>query len=179
MTRALWAMFLTMAALVGIALAIALGVGAPHPGIIERAAAGAFGLIGLGAGSIALSTSVEAAVAVRRRPPGADEELADAGRAELLNLERSLRFGESSAGDFYAQVRPRLVRLTAARLAGKGLSLADRQAAVALLGADAYALVDPETGPPADRFQHGVQLERLADFVAKLEALGDLDDPRI
>ena len=117
LTRALWAMFLTMAALVGIALAIALGVGAPHPAIIERAAAGAFGLIGLGAGSIALSTAVDPGTTGRRRPRPSDEDLVDAGQAGLLGLERSLRFGASSAGDFHAQVRPRLIRLTTARLA--------------------------------------------------------------
>lgn len=173
MTRALWAAFLTMAALVGIALAIALGVGVPHPAIIERVAAGAFGLIGLGAGSIALSSAVDQATTLRRRSPTPDEELTDAGVAELLGLERTLRFGSSSAGDFYAQVRPRLIRLTAARLARNGVGLSDSKRAIELLGEDGYALVDPTTGPPADRFQPGVPLGALSKLVDKLEALGD------
>jgi len=166
-------MFLTMAALVGIALAIALAVGAPHPAILERAAAGAFGLLGLGAGSIALSAAVDTGPKGRLRSQGPDEELADAGLAGLLGLERSLRFGQSSAGDFHAQVRPRLIRLTVACLSRKGIDLSDTERVVALLGADAYALVDPRAAPPADRFQPGVPLGRLRNLVSKLEALED------
>ena len=108
---------------------IALGVGAPDPGAIERAAAGAFGLLGLGAGSIALSAAVEAGrpAGPRRRRP--DEEPSDAGTAALVALERSLRFGASTAGDFYTQVRPRLVPLAKSCLARHGVALSDKERA--------------------------------------------------
>lgn len=172
MTRALWGSFVTMAALVGIALAIALGVGAPHPGTIERAAAGAFGLIGIAAGSVALSTAVEASVPARARPRRRDEEASDAGTSNLVALERSLRFGTSTAGDYYAQVRPRLVPLAKSRLARKGVALSDKQRAIEVLGTDAYALVDPGGTPPEDRFEPGVPLDRVRRLLDKLEALG-------
>jgi hypothetical protein len=160
---------LTVAALVGIALGIALGVGAPHPAVLERAAAGAFGLLGLGAGSIALSTAVE--TAPRARPPGGTDEPPDARTADLLSIERSLRFGASTAGDFYAQTRPRLVRVASARLARNGVTLSDRERAANLLGADAFELVDPEIEPPADRFARGIPLSRVRGLVEVLEAL--------
>ena len=67
MTRARWATFFTTAAIGAIALGIALGVGAPDQGAIERAAAGALGLLGLGAGAIALSTAVDAGLPARPR----------------------------------------------------------------------------------------------------------------
>jgi hypothetical protein len=166
LTRSLWATFLTTAILV----AIALGVGAPDPGAIERASAGAFGLLGLGAGSIALSAAVEAGLPAhpRRRPAEVPDE---AGTAALIRLERSLRFGASTAGDFYTQVRPRLVPLAKSCLARHGVSLSDKERAVELLGIDAYALVDPDETPPADRFDPGVPLDRVDRLFDRLEAL--------
>jgi hypothetical protein len=169
LTRALAVGFLTIAALVGVALAIALGVGAPHPAVLERAAAGAFGLLGIGAGSIALSTAVE--TPPRTRPPGGADEPPDARTADLLSIERSLRFGASTAGDFYAQTRPRLVQIASACLARKGVALSDRERAADLLGADAFELVDPYIEPPTDRFARGVPLSRVRRFVGVLEAL--------
>jgi hypothetical protein len=171
LTRSLWAAFLTTAILAAIAFGLALGVGAPDPGTIERAAAGAFGLLGLGAGSIALSAAVEAGLPAgprRRRPEGLPDE---AGTAALVGLERSLRFGASTAGDFYTQVRPRLVPLTKSCLARHGGSLSDKERAVGLLGADAYALVDPDGTPPADRFEPGVPLDQVRRLLDRLEAL--------
>ena len=146
MTRALWATFVTTAALVAIALGIALGVGAPDPGVIERAAAGAFGLLGLGAGSVAVSAAVEGGLPARPRLRRPVEEPSDAGTAGLVALERSLRFGASTAGDFYAQVRPRLVLLARSCFAREGVALSDKERSVELLGIDAYALVDPDGG---------------------------------
>jgi len=172
LTRPLWVTFATLAFFVAVALGIALGVGAPDPGAIERSAAGAFGLLGLGAGSIALSAAVEAG-----RPPGtrlarSGEEPSDAGTAALVALERSLRFGASTAGDFYAHVRPRLVPLATSCLARHGVPLSDKKRAEELLGVDAYELVDPTGSPPADRFEPGVPVERVRLLVDRLEALG-------
>ena len=172
MTRALWATFFTTAAMVAIALGIALGVGAPDQGAIERAAAGALGLLGVGAGSIALSAAVEAGLPARPRRRRPFEEPTDAGTAGLVALESSLRFGASTAGDFYAQVRPRLVSLAGSCLARQGVALSDRERSVQLLGADAYALVDPDGAPPEDRFKPGVPLNRVRLFLDRLEALG-------
>ena len=171
MTRALWATFLTMAAFVAIALGVALGVGAPDPGAIERAAAGAFGLLGVTAGSIALSAAVEAGQPARARPRRPDETPSDAGTEAFIALERSLRFGVSTTGDFYAKVRPRLVPLARSCLAHRGVALSDRERAIELLGIDAYALVDPDAAPPVDRFGPGVPLDRVRQLVGRLETL--------
>jgi len=173
MTKALAASFLTMAALVGIALTIALIVGVPHPVVIERAAAAAFGLLGLGAGSIALSAVVEAGQPARRVPPRGEAELADSSVASFVALERSLRFGASTAGDFYAHVRPRLASITRTRLAERGMALSDKNGAMDLLGTDSYALVDPAAAPPADRFEPGIALSRVRQLVEILEMLGE------
>jgi len=171
LTRALWAGFFTLASLVAVGLGIALAVGAPHPAMIERAAAGAFGLLGLGAGSIALSAAVDAGRPARRRQRPPADDLLDAGAARLLDVERSLRLGTTTAGDFHAHVRPILLRIARARLARRGIALADREQAVQLLGADNYALVDPRAAPPADRFAPGVRLDELRRLVDRLEAL--------
>ena len=172
MTRALWATFLTTAALVAIALGIALGVGAPDPGAIERAAAAGIGLLGLGAGWITLSAEVEAGLPARPTRRHRGEEPSDAGTTALLDLERSLRFGASTAGDYHAQLRPRLVALARSCLARTGVALSDKERSVELLGADAYALVDPDRVPPEDRFGPGVPLEQVRRLLDRLEALG-------
>lgn len=172
MTRALRASFLTMAALVGACLAIALGVGVPHTALIERGAAAAFGLLGLGAGSIALSAAVEAGLPISpRRARDADGPI-DAGTASLLDLERSVRMGALAAGDFYAHVRPRLVPLARSRLSQAGVALSDKERATELLGPAGYALVDPAALPPTDRFGPGVRLEEIRGLLDRLEALG-------
>ena len=174
MTRALWASFLTMAALVAIALAIALGIGVPHPALVERSAAAAFRPARTGGGSIALSTAVDSGrAALRSRRRELLEEAADAGTAGLAALERSIRFGASTAGDFYGQLRPRLVSLAKARLSRYGVALSDRKRVEELLGRDAYVIVDPECPPPVDRFAPGVPLCQLRGLLDKLEASGE------
>jgi hypothetical protein len=173
MTRALRASFLTMAGLVATGLAVALFVGAPHPALIERAAAAAFGALGLGAGLIALSVTVAADLPAPARRARLAEEPSEAGATALFDLERSLRVGSLAAGDFHAHVRPRLVHVAASRLARGGVALSDHSRAVELLGAEAYALVDPAGAPPGDRFGPGVALARVGDLLDKLEALGE------
>ena len=172
MTRALWATFFTTAALLTIAFGVALGVGAPDPGAIERAAAGVLGLLGLSAGSIALSAAVEAGGQTRPRLRRSVEEPGEAGTANLVALERALRFGASTAGDFYTQVRPRLVALARSSLARGGVALSDKERSVALLGSDCYALVDPKAEPPEDRFRPGVPLDEVSQLLDRLESLG-------
>jgi len=172
LTRPLWLTFLTLAIGVGLGLGIALGVGAPDPGATERAAAGAFGLLGLGVGSIALSSAVEDGAPAQTRRARTEDEPDDAATAVLVRLERSLRFGASTAGDFYAYLRPRLITLTRSCLADHGVALSDREGSIALLGEDAYALVEPDGAPPADRFGPGVSLERVRELVGRLEVLG-------
>jgi len=169
-TRALWATFATLAAFVAIGLGIALGVGAPDPGVYERAAAGIFGCLGLGAGLTALSSTVEADLPFRPRS-SRPEEPTDAGTDALVALERSLRFGASAAGDFHTQVRPRLMTLANACLGRHGVALSDRERATELLGTDAFDLVDPTREPPADRFEPGVPVARVRRLVDRLETL--------
>ena len=112
-----------MASLVAVALAVALVIGVPHPAAIERAAAAAFGLLGLGAGSIALSAAVDSGALFGTKSSRRGEEPAEAAVASFVSLERSLRFGASTAGDFYTQVRPRLVALVSTCLAREGVAL--------------------------------------------------------
>jgi hypothetical protein len=52
------------------------------------------------------------------------------------------------------------------------VALSDKERAIELLGIDAYALVDPDGAPPADRFEPGVPLEQVRRLLDKLEALG-------
>lgn len=172
MTRALWASVITLAVFVVIGLGIAIGVGAPDPGAFERAAAGMLGGLGLATALIALSAAVDAGLPPRRRPRR-PVELSDAGTSGLLALELLLRFGASTAGDFHAQVRPRLVPLASSCLARHGVMLSDRERSTELLGADGYALVDPAAAPPEDRFGPGIPEERIRRLVDRLEGLGD------
>jgi len=112
---------------------------------------GALGLAGACAGSIASRPrSSRLAGAPRRRRPF--EEPTDAGAAGFVALESSLRFGASTAGDFYAQVRPGWSP-SLGRASPPRCGTSDRERSVQLLGADAYALVDPDGAPPEDRFK--------------------------
>jgi hypothetical protein len=52
------------------------------------------------------------------------------------------------------------------------VALSDRERSVQLLGADAYALGDPDDAPPEDRFKPGVPLSRVHLLLDRLEALG-------
>jgi hypothetical protein len=162
-----------MAGLVAIGLATALVVGVPHPAIIERGAAAAFGALGLGAGLIALSVTVDAGLPAPRRTGRLADEPAEAGATALFDLERSLRVATMASGDFYAHIRPRLMSVTAFCLGHVGVSISDRSRSVELLGTEAYALVDPERAPPSDRFGPGVALDQVRDLLDRLEAIGD------
>lgn len=149
-------------------IALALGLGAPDPGIAERAYGAAMGLLGCLAGI--------AYVAERERPgtgPGedGDEDSAanDPALRALSDLERNLRLGRLTLGDFHVLVRPRLVDLVASRLARRGVPLASPAARSAL--GDSYALVDPSSSTPTDRSRPGVPLAAVADLVARLEEL--------
>jgi hypothetical protein len=173
LTRALWASFVTATILVGIALAIALGVGAPDPGVIERAAAAAWGLVGLGAGSATLSRVTGIAEPRGSVPHQPAEVPTDSRTTRLVALERSLRFGATTSGDFYGQVRPRLARLAASFLSLRNVSITDKESVETLLGASAYELVDPRTKPPTDRFSPGVPVEQVSELIGRLEALED------
>jgi hypothetical protein len=171
MTRSTRASFVLMAVLVAIGLGLALGLGAPDPGIAERAAAGAFGALALAAALLSAGAAIRRATDPPRRAPDVPSAT-DAGTAGIASLERSLRFGASSAGDFHAHVRPRLVALAAARLGSHGIELGDRDRATAALGPAGYALVDPASGPPGDRFAPGVAIATTAELVDRLDRLG-------
>ena len=97
----------------------------------------------------------------------------DAGAAGAASLERSLRFGASSAGDFHAHVRPRLEALATSRLARVGIDLADEPRARAALGPVGYELVAPGSDPHPDRAAPGVPLEAVAALVDAMSALGE------
>jgi len=171
-SRPVRSLLCALAVLVVIGLGLALGIGAPDPGLAERAAAVALGGLGLLAGIVVIASLSTGHAALPGVATPDSEEPVDAGEATLAELERSLRFGASSAGDFYALVRPRLVALSAARLRTHRVTLEDRDAAPAMLGPDVYALVDPAQERPGERFAPGVSLEEVRRVVERLEALG-------
>ena len=109
LTRALWATFFTTAAIVAIALGIALGVGAPDQGAIERAAAGALGLLGawcrvdrpLGRGRSRLAGAPAPAAPFRgadRRRHGWARSTRELAPVRGFNRRRLLRAGPAQAG---------------------------------------------------------------------------------
>jgi hypothetical protein len=92
--------------------------------------------------------------------------------AQLVRLERIVKWSRSSERDAYARLRPVLVEIADVRLARRGLRL-DRDVAEArrLLGATAWEFVRPDRPPPADRDAPGMAARDLEEILDALEAL--------
>jgi hypothetical protein len=150
--------------------ALALGLGAPDPGVAERCYAGAMGLITLAALLAHLADREEAATE-QVDEAGVDDDASSSDPAirAFADLERALRLGRLTAGDFHSTVRPRLLRLASSRLARAGAPITTAGGRE-LLG-DSFELVDPAAGPPRDRSSPGTGLDEVAALVRRLEQL--------
>jgi hypothetical protein len=85
----------------------------------------------------------------------------------------SVEWGLVSAFDFDTSLRPRLTRVAAARLADRhGVDLAAQPSAAArLLGAEAWALIDPARLPIADRSIRGPDRAAVARVLDAIERI--------
>ncbi len=155
-------------------LVVALSVGLPDPGAAERAYAAVVGTTCCVLGIIwlrltATGPAPEGRFGALGRSESDDE--ADTPIVEATrSLERSLRLGASTMGEFRRLVEPRLRSLTSARLRRSGIELSDAARASELLG-DTWCLVDPNRPPAADRMAPGVplaEIERLLDALERM-----------
>jgi hypothetical protein len=92
--------------------------------------------------------------------------------AQLVRLERIVRWSASSGHDVHNALRPVLVEIAEARLARRGLWL-DRDAGEArrLLGPAAWELVSPDRPPPRDPDSPGIAARDLESILDALDAL--------
>ncbi len=113
-----------------------------------------------------------------RRPSVVDAALRPRARAavqipELERIEREVTLGQATAFDLHFRLRPTLRRIASELLQSRrGIDL-DHDAAAArrALGDETWQLVRPDREPPAERFAPGIELRRLRDVVARLEAI--------
>jgi len=92
---------------------------------------------------------------------------------ELLRIERELTLGVADATQAHRRLLPLLRAAAAARLASRhGIELDRRpEAARALLGEEAWALLRPDRPAPEDRHGPGVPRERVAALIERVESL--------
>jgi hypothetical protein len=92
--------------------------------------------------------------------------------AQLVRLERIVKWSESSGLDAHTRLRPVLVEIAEARLARRGLRL-DRDVADGrrLLGPKAWELVCPDRRAPAGPDAPGIAPGDLEEILDALEAL--------
>ena len=88
--------------------------------------------------------------------------------AELIRGERDLVLANGNAGDLHSRLLPQLRDVATARLADRGVRLADARG---LLGEDAWALLRSDRPPPADRGQPGLSLKQIAALFDRIEEL--------
>jgi hypothetical protein len=166
---------LAVALVASAGFALAIGTGAPDPGIAKRAFAACLA-------ALILAVLVRL-VAVRPRPRGEatfDTLIAtpaaepDSALRPLAGLEQAIRFATSSAGDYHVGLRPVLIDLVRHRLSSNGLRLEDpaQQARIEeLISPALYELVRPGVLQPAERFAPGVPRAALESAVDTLEGL--------
>ena len=91
---------------------------------------------------------------------------------ELVRLERAIGMSTETAFDAHYRLRPTLRNVAATKLRMRGVDLdANSQAALGLLGPDAWELVRPDTERPRVHDAAGVSHDQVAAAVAALEAL--------
>jgi hypothetical protein len=153
-------------------LVLALVDGAPDPGVAVRSYAAVIGLLAVvsalswlrrggrtwrGAGAARATTEPEL-------------DMTDPASAAWRELERALRFGALTIGDYKARVQPRVAAVAARRLARRGTSLSEPEAARALLG-EGFHLIDPRVPYPPNRLAPGVPVAEIEPLLAALEEL--------
>ncbi|HEV2361650.1 MAG TPA: hypothetical protein VGS21_08105 [Acidimicrobiales bacterium] len=167
------AAFLTTLATAG--LVIALGAGAPDPGVAKRAYVGCLAMI-------ALVVILQSLHRESRRSTAksfddliaASEPEEDASLRQLAGIEQSIRFASTSAGDFYNRLRPLLVDIARHRLSSHGTSLVDprdMRRVADLVSPATFEMIRPGMAPPRDRFGPGVEPELIVAAIADLERL--------
>ncbi len=92
---------------------------------------------------------------------------------ELLRMERELELGIADATHGHRRLLPLLRAAAEARLASRhGIELDRRpDAAVALLGDEAWDLLRPDRPEPANRHGPGVPREQVAALIERVESL--------
>jgi hypothetical protein len=113
----------------------------------------------------AAGSAFEAALRRDERPP---ERL-----PELARLEREVTLAASSSFDVHYRLRPIVREIAGGLLAARRGVMLDQEPdrARALLGEDAWALVQPDLEPPRDRYGPGIQAAGLERVLTALEAL--------
>ncbi len=113
-----------------------------------------------------------------RRPSVVDAALRPRARPlvripELERIEREVTLGQATAFDLHFRLRPTLRRIASELLQSRrGIDLdRDPVAARRALGDETWQLVRPDREPPPERFAPGIELRRLGDVVARLEAI--------
>lgn len=153
-------------------LALALGLGAPEPGLAEASYAAAMGVVAWGSVlAIALRSGLGEGDGSRAGTKnGAAERwrLGDAGLGsdaatdpvvlERLELERDLRLSRLTMEDYDLLLRHRLERLTSARCSRLGCSPAE----LPVVG---------DRSDPSDRTAPGVPTSEVDSLVGRLEAM--------
>jgi len=162
--------FVAVAATTGIVLALVDGT--PDPGVAVRSYAALMGsLAALSAGSwLRRGRRAWSGAGAARSGNDTEVDVTDPTAAAWQELERALRFGATTIGDYRLLVRPRLSALAAAKLGRRGLSLAEPEQAEALLK-ETFPLVDPRVAMPADRLAPGVPVTEIEPLVRALEEL--------
>lgn len=151
---------------------LALVDGAPDPGIAIRCYAAVIGTLAVISATSWLRLSRRAFSGATGDRSGRESEINTTGpmATAWLELERALRFGATTMGDYRLLVQPRLSELASRRLARHGCSLADAEAAEAALGPE-FRLIDPRVAMPTDRLAAGIPVAEIERFVTALEEL--------
>jgi hypothetical protein len=93
--------------------------------------------------------------------------------AELVNVQRDITLGSTSAGHFHSRLHPMLRDVAAARLAARHNVDLERHpdAARRLLGDEAWELVRPDRDAPDDLYAPGLPLRTLAAVLDRIEGV--------
>ncbi len=164
---------LLSAILFSVGLALALGLGAPDPGVAEVSYAAAMGVVAWGSAlAIVLRSGAHAAderrMGTHMRPSrhlwtsGAGQALGDSTDPVVLErseLERDLRLGRVTMEDFDLLLRHRLERLAVARCSRLGRS------------PDELPMVGGDQDRSSERTAPGVPTSEVESFVGRLERM--------
>lgn len=99
-----------------------------------------------------------------------DEPLGDVREWDVKAV-RMVRFSQTSAFDFHAMLKPRLVAVAQRRLEEVGVDPSRRADVEAVLGPFGAWAVDPSVVAPRDREQAGIPAEAVRDLLSRLDSL--------
>lgn len=172
MSRTLRRIVVFVAAVATTGIVLALVDGAPDPGVAVRSYAAVMGSLAALSAASWLRRGRRGWSGAGAPRAGSEQEVdaLDPTAAAWQGLERALRFGATTIGDYHLLVRPRLSALAAAKLNRRGVPLSDPERARALLG-ESFNLVDPRIALPADRLAPGIPISEIDPLVRALEEL--------